>query len=161
MSRPPHLHPGLIALVALGGAAGTLARWGMTTSIPHPHGWPVSTLAENLIGAFLLGLLLEALVRAGDETRPRRMIRLGLCTGALGGFTTFSTFALEVERLLTSGHVGQAIGYFSVSLLGGFLTCVLGVIVASRHHQWRMRRLPLDPDQGFVSDPTPPVGDRP
>jgi CrcB protein len=150
----------MIALVALGGATGTLARWAMTTTTPANHGWPIATLTENLVGAFLLGLLLETLVRAGDETPPRRMIRLGLGTGVLGGFTTFSTFALEVERLLFSGEGGQAIGYFAISLIGGFLTCLLGVIVASRHHRWRTRRLPVDPDQSFISDPTRPGKDR-
>ncbi|MFN3339410.1 MAG: fluoride efflux transporter CrcB [Dietzia sp.] len=160
MSRSLHLHPGMIALVALGGAAGTLARWAMTTTMPAHHGWPIATLTENLVGAFLLGLLLETLVRAGDETSPRRMIRLGLGTGALGGFTTFSTFALEVEKLLTSGEGGQAIGYFAISLIGGFLTCLIGVVLASRHHQWRTRRLPIDPDQRVVPDPTWPGKDR-
>lgn len=160
MSRSLHLHPGMVALVALGGAAGTLARWGMTTSFPAHHAWPISTLAENLIGAFLLGLLLETLVRAGDEIPSRRMVRLGLGTGALGGFTTFSTFALEVERLLSSGDGGHAIGYFTVSLIGGFLTCLLGVIVASRHHQWRASRLPVDPDQSVITDSTRPGKDR-
>ncbi len=137
MSRTPHLHPGMIVLVAVGGAVGTLARWALTSNLPAQHGWPIATLVENLVGAFLLGLLLEALVRAGDETPGRRLLRLGLGTGVLGGFTTFSTFALEVERLLAAGDGGVAIGYFAVSLVGGFATCLAGVMLASRHHRWR------------------------
>ncbi|WP_291377767.1 CrcB family protein [Demequina sp.] len=140
MSRTPHLHPGLIVLVALGGAVGTLARWALTENLPSRGGWPVATLVENLVGAFLLGLLLEALVRSGDETPGRRMLRLGLGTGVLGGFTTFSAFALEVERLLATGAGGVAIGYFAASLVGGFVTCLAGVILASRHHRWRLGR---------------------
>jgi len=142
----------MITLVAAGGAAGTLARWALTTALPPQHGWPLATLTENLLGAFLLGLLLEALVRAGEESPRRRMIRLGLGTGVLGGFTTFSTFALEVEKLLTTGSATQAISYFAISIIGGFLTCLAGVALASQHHRWRTRSLPTDPDQGFTSD---------
>lgn len=156
MTRPPHLHPGMIALVAAGGAVGTLARWTLTTALPPQHGWPIATLIENLLGAFLLGLLLEALVRAGDETPRRRMIRLGLGTGVMGGFTTFSTFALEVEKLLTAGSGTQAIGYFAISIVGGLITCLAGIVLASRHHRWRTRSLPADSDQGLISAPGSP-----
>jgi CrcB protein len=142
----------LIVLVALGGAVGTLARWALTENVASQRGWPLATLTENLVGAFLLGLLLEALVRVGDETPRRRMLRLGLGTGVLGGFTTFSTFALEVEHLLATGAGAVAIGYFAASLLGGFATCLAGVILASRHHRWRSQRLPVNPDRGAVRD---------
>ena len=150
MSRPAHLNPALILLVPPA-AAGTLARYGLSTAIPAPGGWPVSTLVENLVGSFLLGLLLEALVRAGDETPRRRMIRLGAGTGVLGGFTTFSTFALEVEHLLATGASGLALGYFAASLIGGFLACLAGVTLAAGHHRRRTRPVPIDPNQ----DPDP------
>jgi CrcB protein len=161
VSRAPHLRPGLVLLVAAGGAAGTLARHGLSASVPAREGWPVATLLENLAGAFLLGLLLEALVRAGDETPALRRVRLGLGTGFLGGFTTFSAFALEVGRLLTSGSPVQAAGYFAVSVLGGLLACLAGVALAARHHRWREGRLPLDPDRAGTSDPAEPRRGRP
>jgi fluoride exporter len=151
VSRPAHLNPALILLVAAGGTAGTLARYALSTAIPIQGGWPVSTLVENLVGSFLLGLLLEALVRAGDETPRRRLVRLGAGTGVLGGFTTFSTFALEVEHLLAIGAPGTALGYFAASLIGGFLACLAGVTLAAGHHRRRTRPVPIDPNQDPAS----------
>ncbi|NKX55653.1 fluoride efflux transporter FluC [Arthrobacter mobilis] len=144
MSPRPHLHPGLVLLVALGGAAGTLARYGLNTAVPARDGWPLATLIVNLAGAFLLGLLLEVLVRAGNETSRLRMVRLGLGTGVLGGFTTFSTFALEVEQLLAGGSAAVAAGYFAASLLGGVLACLAGVAFAGRRRQIRSGNGPRD-----------------
>lgn len=132
MTRPLHLHPGLILLVAAGGALGTAGRYLLSDHLPGWHGFPVATLVENLLGAFLLGLLLEALVRLGPETPRRRAIRLGLGTGVLGGFTTFSTLAVETERLLADGAVATALGYASASVVGGFLACLAGVVLAVR-----------------------------
>ena len=61
--RPVHLHPGFVLVVVAGGIAGALARYGLSTVLPSPGGWPLPTLVINLAGAFLLGGLLEALVR--------------------------------------------------------------------------------------------------
>jgi CrcB protein len=97
----------------------------------------VATLLENVVGAFLLGALLEALVRRGDETPGVRRVRLGVGTGFLGGFTTFSSLAIEAERLLADGAVGTAVGYVSVSLVLGFLACLAGVGLAAARHRRR------------------------
>ena len=159
MSRPPYRNPALVLLVAAGGAAGTLARYGLAAAIPAWAGWPLATLVENLTGALLLGVLLEALVRAGVETPRMRVVRLGAGVGLLGGFTTFSTFALEVQHLLGGGAVAVALGYFAVSLLGGFLVCLAGVTLAARHHRWRSERVPVDPNQPQTAM-NPPAGER-
>jgi CrcB protein len=132
MHRPPHRSPPLVLAVGLGGALGTGARYGLTALLPAAGGWPVATLAANLLGSLLLGLLLEALLRRGEETPRLRLLRLGLGTGALGGFTTFSSLALEVERLLADGAPAQAAGYLLLSLGGGFLACLAGVLLAAR-----------------------------
>ncbi|ALU39169.1 CrcB [Kocuria flava] len=132
MPRPPHRRPLLILAVGAGGAAGTGARHGLALLLPPAAGWPVATLAANLLGAFLLGLLLEALARRGAETPRRELLRLGLGTGALGGFTTFSALALETERLLAGGAPGQAVGYLVLSVTGGFAACLAGVLLAGR-----------------------------
>ena len=160
MSRPAHVDPALILLVASGRAVGTLARCGMSAVIPTPGGWPVPTLVENLIGSFLLGLLLESLARAGDETPRRRLVRLGAGTGVLGGFTTFSTFALEVEHLLTGGAPGTALGYFAASLVGGFLTCLAGITLAAGHRRRSTRPASRGSDQDPAAVP-PRDGERP
>lgn len=131
--RPHHTDPRLVAVVAAGGAVGTLARYGLSQVLPHPAGGlPVSTLTENLLGAFLLGVLLEGLVRAGAEDRRRRVIRLGAGTGVLGGFTTWSSLAYEVQQLGAGGDLRLAAAYGVGSVVLGFVTCTLGVLLAAR-----------------------------
>ncbi|GIG37014.1 CrcB family protein [Cellulomonas pakistanensis] len=125
--RPAHHRAGLALLVALGGAAGSLGRYGLAQALPAQHGWPVGTLAANLAGALLLGVLLEALGRRGPETPAVQRVRLALGTGLLGGFTTFSSLALETERLLAAGEAGTALAYATVTLVGGVLLAAGGV----------------------------------
>jgi fluoride exporter len=131
VSRPHHLDPLLVGVVAVGGALGTLARFGVIHVLhPAPNGLPLATLTENLLGAFLLGALLESLLRAGPENRTRRVLRLGLGTGVMGGFTTYSSLALEVRNLWADGSAGLAAAYGIGSVVVGFFTCVLGVALA-------------------------------
>lgn len=125
--RPAHHRAGLALLVAAGGAVGSLGRYGLAQALPPQHGWPVGTLTANLTGAFLLGVLLEVLGRRGAETPRVQRVRLALGTGVLGGYTTFSSLALEVERLLAAGAVGTALGYAAVSLVAGTLCAAAGV----------------------------------
>ena len=132
MSRPPHRRLLLVLAVGLGGALGTAARHGLSVLLPAVAGWPVATLTANVLGAFLLGMLLEALLVRGKETPRGMLLRLGAGTGALGGFTTFSSLALEAERLLSGGAAGQALAYVAISLGAGFLACLAGVLLAAR-----------------------------
>ncbi|KQR07294.1 CrcB family protein [Cellulomonas sp. Leaf334] len=147
MTGSPHLDPRLIAVVAVGGAVGTAARWALTQTVgTSSSGWPTATFVENLLGSLLLGALLEVLLRRGQESRRGQVIRLGAGTGVLGGFTTFSSLAIEMERLLADGQVTLALVYGGLSVVLGLLACVAGVAVAARHHRWRHERLPL-PDE--------------
>jgi CrcB protein len=132
MPRPPHLRPAPILLVVLGGMLGTLARYGVALALPAPGGWPLPTLAVNLSGAFILGLLLESLLRAGADDGARRAVRLAAGTGFLGGFTTYSTFALDLNRLLDGGTPGLAFGYAVLTVVAGFLASFAGIWAASR-----------------------------
>jgi CrcB protein len=77
-------------------------------------------------------MLLESLARRGAETPRGMLLRLGVGTGALGGFTTFSSLALEAERLLAGGAAGQALAYVGISLGCGFLACLAGTVLAPR-----------------------------
>lgn len=150
-----HLDARLVALVAVGGMVGTGARYLLSTTIPAQHGWPAATSTTNVVGSFLLGALLEALLRRGPENHRRRLMRLGLGTGVLGGFTTFSSLAIELERLLAAGQPGLAAGYAAATLVCGLLACLLGVAVAARHHRWRAVRLPADPDTARLEETRP------
>ncbi|WP_432395213.1 fluoride efflux transporter FluC [Pseudarthrobacter sp. L19] len=129
--RPLHLHPGFLLLVVAGGIAGTQARYGLGSVLPAPGGWPLPTLVINLAGAFLLGLLLEALIRRGPDAGRLRVMRLLLGTGFMGAFTTYSTLALESNGLLAAGRSLDALAYVGASLVVGFLATFAGIRLAS------------------------------
>jgi CrcB protein len=125
-------------LVAVGGAAGALARYGLSCAFPVATGhFPTTTLLINLSGAFLLGALLEALLRRG---RPDHWLRMLGGVGVLGAFTTFSTLANETALLGRDGHTATAVAYDAASLVGGVAAVVLGLVVAG----WRYRPPLLD-----------------
>ena len=126
----PHLTPTFIALVALGGAAGSLARHGVEILLGTSNGLPVGTLAINLVGAFTLGALLEWLARRGPDVDRRRKARLLLGTGFLGGFTTYSALAVESDGLLRDGRVGLALGYVLATVVVGLMASVAGILTA-------------------------------
>lgn len=110
--------PPLLA-VSLGGALGALLRFGLAELFPEvvDGGWPWGTLIANLLGAFLIGLVATStLVTEGPS-----WMRPLLITGVLGGFTTFSAFALELGVLLDAGRVLAAAAYLLVTVLGGLL----------------------------------------
>ena len=118
-----------------GGTLGTLARYWLESAIPGPDGWPLPTLLINLAGAFLLGVLLEALLRRGADQGTRRTVRLAAGTGFLGAFTTYSTLAIEAVQLADGHRLAGAVVYAVLSLLGGALTATAGIWTASIHHR--------------------------
>ena len=111
-------------LVAVGGALGALARAGVAGLLPRdPGGWPWATLTVNLLGCLVLGLLTAVLaIRRPDGER----LQAFLGTGLLGGFTTYSAFALEVTDLVAAARPAVAAGYVAVSVLGGVLAVAAG-----------------------------------
>ncbi|GAB3398423.1 hypothetical protein GCM10027568_35510 [Humibacter soli] len=125
--RPPlHLRPGAIALVFVGGAVGTLARYVLALAFPPIGGLPVATLLVNVVGAFLLGLLLGGIAKRGAESRRGRTLRLLIGTGVMGGFTTYSTFAVETAQLIGGGGWLGA-GYALGTLIIGLGASLLGI----------------------------------
>lgn len=131
IARPPYRQPRLLALVVLGGAVGTTARWSLGQAFAtSPGHWPWVTFAINLSGSFLLGLLLENLVRSGPDAGWRRAVRVGVGTGVLGGFTTYSTFVVEVDRLVATGHTWTGSTYAVLSILIGVLAALAGIRLA-------------------------------
>jgi CrcB protein len=128
---PLHLTPAALGLVAVGGMAGTAARYAVTL-LPHRDGWPLATFSVNLVGAFVLGLVLETLTRRGPDTGARRRVRLLVGTGFCGAFTTYSAFAVEVDLLLRTGQAATAVAYGLSTVVVGFLVCTLGIWFAAR-----------------------------
>lgn len=109
--------------IALGGAAGALGRWLMSAGV---HRWlgrdfPWGTLAVNVAGSFVMGLLAALLV---ERLALGPAWRAGLLIGFLGAFTTFSTFALETVELLEEGMGLRALG----NVVASVALCVLAVI---------------------------------
>ncbi|HLS62792.1 MAG TPA: CrcB family protein [Ruania sp.] len=127
----PFLQPRSLALVAGGGAVGTTARHLLETAFaPASGAVPWVTLVINVTGAFLLGALLTVLGRTGADVGWRRRVRLGVGTGALGGYTTYSTFAVEVCGLLGAGHTWAGTGYAAGTVLAGVAAAGLGLLLA-------------------------------
>lgn len=121
-----------LALVALGGAAGSLLRYAVGTAVPHPAGgWPWATLAVNVVASLLLGLAAGwALWRhAAHWVRPLLM------TGVLGGFSTYSAFAVDTVVLADTGHAGLAVAYVALTVVGCVGAVAVGTAVARR--LWR------------------------
>lgn len=137
---PVHFQMPLQLTVFVGGCMGALARYGLIQIMPTlKDALPVATLFVNLLGAFLLGVLLEALARRGEDKGLRRLVRLGLGTGFIGAFTTYSTFAVEIDLLIGNGKSEVAIFYAAVSVLGGIVLSALGIQIAAKHHKRLMQ----------------------
>lgn len=130
---PLHARPGLVAIVALGGAVGATLRYALARALPTDAGdFPAATFLTNVGGAFLLGILLETLARLGPDVGTRRTVRLALGTGVLGAFTTYSALAVEVTVLGRDGHAGLGAGYGLLSAVAGFGAAAVGIALGAR-----------------------------
>lgn len=147
LERPGHLRLSALLQVTVGGMLGAATRDLIEQALPTPSGsFPLATFVINLGGAFLLGMLLEALVRGGDDKGWRRSTRLTAGTGFLGAFTTYSTFAVEADLLAQRGHTGIAELYAVATVAGGLVMVTAGIAFAAGGHHLRQPRLPIDPD---------------
>lgn len=132
-TRPIHCRPVSFALVFLGGTAGTAVREAI--SVTWDSDIPYAILSINIAGAFLLGILLDALARRGPDHGRRRALRLLLGTGALGGFTTYSALAAASAVLIDGGRVGAGIAYALATVIFGALATGAGIAVATVLHR--------------------------
>ena len=121
----------LVLFIALFGALGCVARYYLSGWVYDVMGRaiPHGTLAVNVLGAFLIGLIMEFSLRSSLVSQE---IRIGLTIGFLGGLTTFSTFSYETFRLLESGQLVQALVNVLLSVTA-CLACTFAGIVAGRH----------------------------
>jgi CrcB protein len=122
------LQPGLprvLGAVALGGIIGSLARYGLATAIPHAAGgFPWATFLTNVTGCLAIGILFARLT-----PRSHPLLRPFLGTGVLGGFTTFSTYTVETQKLLHAqmhAHLVVAFAYFFGTIAAALLAATLG-----------------------------------
>ena len=127
---PPWIHGSAIAAVAGGGALGALARWGLAEALPHHSGaFPWNTFLTNVTGCFLIGVLMVLVVERWPD---RALLRPFFGTGVLGGFTTFSTYAVDTRTLVADHHVLAATAYLVGTLVAGLLAVVAGLRLTER-----------------------------
>lgn len=115
--------------VALGGAIGCCARYGLTQLIQlfYSRSFPLATLTINVLGSFVLGFLFfETLERL--TLSPT--LRAGIMTGGIGGFTTFSTFVVESLLLVEDGALGSAALYVLLSVVLAFIGAFAGAYIS-------------------------------
>jgi CrcB protein len=117
----------MLFAIAIGGAAGTLARHLIGTAFRNVvPGFPAATLAINVVGSFLLGLLLVRLGETGTSSALRAALTVGFC----GGFTTFSAFSYETVVLFQRGGAARALAYVAASVTLSVLAVAAGMVVA-------------------------------
>lgn len=120
-----------ILLIAIFGAVGTLARYGLQGVVQIRAGgaFPYGTLLINLTGCFLLGLI-------GQFTLNRMLIspdwRVAITVGFFGGYTTFSSFGWETAKMLEDGEWLRASTYVAASVFVGLFLSVAGIRLANR-----------------------------
>jgi len=131
--RPLFTKPSYLLLVLAGGAIGTTVRYGLESRFGVPVGqWPWVTFGINVAGSFLLGVLLATLAGTGADQGWRRRVRLTVGTGVMGGFTTYSTFILEVDQLAHAGSTATATAYAVTSVVLGIAAALAGVLLGRR-----------------------------
>lgn len=115
--------------VCVGGAAGTGARYLLSTWLARVlgFGFPFGTLAVNLLGSFLVAVLM---VVGTETTTMSPTLRLALTTGVMGGFTTYSAFSYDTVIYLQQGAWGTAVLNMAVTVIGCLAACLCGFVLA-------------------------------
>ena len=116
----------ILLAVSVGGALGSLLRYLLTLASRSAWpDWPLGTLAVNVLGSLVMGLLFALFLQ-----RPSpEWLRLGLMTGVLGGFTTYSAFSLDTLALVERAAPLQALGYVAATLAGAIGGCAAGLVL--------------------------------
>jgi fluoride exporter len=123
----------VLAAISAGGVLGALARYGLQTAFPHPPaGFAWATFAINVSGCLLIGVLM---VLVTDVWTGRPLLRPFLGVGVLGGFTTFSTYAVDIQQAITFGAAGTALIYLAATLVAALTAAWLGTTIT----RWAIR----------------------
>lgn len=143
----------MLGAVALGGFVGGEARYLLGLAFPTPHeGFPATTFAINVSGAFILALLLVLILELWPPTKYLRPL---LCTGFCGAYTTFSTWMVDSDRLFAAGRYGVAAADLFGALAAGLAATVLGLTCGRAVLAYRKRaaaRLEVSEQQGEHSE---------
>ncbi|MFB9465249.1 fluoride efflux transporter CrcB [Streptomyces cinereospinus] len=146
-STPLHAHPPrhsarhdrlpVVAAVALGGATGATARYAASLWWPaQPAGFPWPTFWVNVAGCAVIGAFM---VLVSQARAAHRLVRPFFGTGVLGGFTTFSTYAVDVLRLVDAGHPRTALACLAATVLAALGAVWGGAAATRRLLAWRRR----------------------
>jgi CrcB protein len=120
--------PSVLMTIAIGGGLGTLGRYGISRVIHvSPDTFPWATFVTNLSGAFMIGVFLALIL---ERSQPTRFARPFFAIGVLGGYTTYSTMAVETVTLCKDGYPVLGIGYLLASVFAGLACCYLGMVLA-------------------------------
>ncbi|WP_127502812.1 fluoride efflux transporter CrcB [Actinoplanes solisilvae] len=124
LSRQP---AALIVAVAIGGALGALARYGLEEAWTSPPGqFPWAVFVINVSGCFLMGILMVFITEI-RQVKP--LVRPFLGVGVLGGYTTFSTYSGDVHQLVADGHARTALVYLAATALTALAAVYAGIVV--------------------------------
>ncbi|HYO84918.1 MAG TPA: fluoride efflux transporter CrcB [Dermatophilaceae bacterium] len=122
-------------MIAAGGAIGAAARYLVGQQWPTPSGaFPASTLAVNVLGCALIGVLMVLITEVWSS---QRLLRAFLGVGVLGGFTTFSTYAVDIQRLAAGAHAATALLYVAATPIGALLAVWMTSTATRRLVNWR------------------------
>ncbi|MGP4006125.1 fluoride efflux transporter CrcB [Streptomyces sp. 4N124] len=125
----------VVAVVALGGGIGAVARYAALLWWPaQPGGFPWATFWTNVIGCAVIGVFMVVIT---DVWAAHRLVRPFFGTGVLGGFTTFSTYAVDIQKLVDAGRPGTGLAYLAATLLAALAAVWLAARATRRVLRWR------------------------
>ncbi|MFH0173847.1 fluoride efflux transporter CrcB [Streptomyces cacaoi] len=127
----------VVAVVAVGGGIGAAARYAASLWWPTPTGgFPWTTFWVNVVGCAVIGVFLVVVTEA---VTAHRLVRPFFGTGVLGGFTTFSTYAVDIRKLFDEDRPGTALAYLAATLCAALLAVWLAATATRRVLLWRQR----------------------
>ncbi len=131
-------HGDVLVAISLGGGLGGLERYGIGYAFPAASaGFPWATFAINVVGCLLIGVLM---VLVAEVWGSHRLVRPFLGVGVLGGFTTFSTYVVDIQRLVNAQAAGVALGYLVATVVAALVAVYIGITLTRLAVRARRRR---------------------